>query len=182
MSRSNNSGYLLSKLSNYFKGTSLSNKSNWEFLFLLGILIYAIIAYLDSTNYHDEAKLFPQYVIISLIILIAIRFIVTKFLSDYDFSLGSFAADEELQEKQEQVGDQMSKSSGAIPLLFILIFAISVWVFGFLISSGAFILVFSYYESKDVKLSIISTVCGMIIVYGLFVFLLNIRLWEGLIF
>jgi hypothetical protein len=160
----------------------VKRKIRGELILALFFLAFFITLMLISMTYSPKARRMPLVVILpglTLAVVIVIKETIKKVpaLKRGEVTLG-------------ETGDGMSESPAApaeTKRMFIMFgwmaFLIGmIWIVGFLITIPVYTILFMKSLKESWRLSIIFGVVGFILLYGIFVFGLNMELYPGLIF
>lgn len=157
------------------------------YVFLLVWMAYLLREALTWEAYQDQLIPIAGLTILSILLLVQIiRDLfpeqVTALLpqpsGDEDGrSISAMRASGATLERTKAERDKMMLVMAA----WVIAFPVLLYLFGFVITVPIYILAFEYYLTKDLKKSIAATLVFLAIMYVLFIRILNIILWEGVL-
>lgn len=163
----------------------------WEILFFLLILGYSVLLVYEAWGYGPDARLFPLMVGIPLVGMLVVKIGLLLFADRIDLSendmFGSVTSDlddsEDIAESEEtskfDTLVRYRREYEMVGWTFVLIGLI--WLLGFRLSMLVFIPVFIYRYERAPKRAVGVTIFTWIATDLIFVRLLSVTFWEGVI-
>jgi hypothetical protein len=145
--------------------------------FLLLLLAVLIAGFVVVVGYPPRARFFPM-IVISLCGVIVMGELLKAFIAH----LKSGAAGRESRGKEESPETGKPQQKTIELLAWISGFALSIWLLGFVIGMPLFMLVYVKMKGEGWRWAIILSVTMFLIVYACFSILLNIPVYEGMLF
>ena len=151
--------------------------------FFLLVLGYISLMMWDARTYGPTVRLFPVLIGIPLIALLIVQIVYPMLPDRLQVSASGLVERATDQGKGPEVeltlkrSVRMPREAGMI--LWVLILYIIMYFFGILAGLTLFVFAFIYYYERDIKLALGVMFLNLILSYGLFVQILQIRLFPG---
>jgi hypothetical protein len=155
----------------------------YEQVFFVFVLGYVSLMMWDARTYRPAVALFPV-----LVGVVVIAFLILQLLSPVlpdrltEYTGGLIETDEEELDLGTETdrGDRMTREAAAV--VWVVALLAIVYLFGFLAAPTFFVFAFVYYNERSLRLASFATVLTTVLTYGLFVLILDVRLFEGVIY
>ncbi|MEM1525099.1 MAG: tripartite tricarboxylate transporter TctB family protein [Nitrososphaerales archaeon] len=159
-------------------------KSWLELTFYLVIIIYSLILLTQLPAQRPIARIFPLIMILISVIFssLKIAFILTK--SRYIQIIESIRYVDygKFTEKEEsEIKTEVKPKSEFFAIFSLILYLLSIYIFGFYPSTALFIPTFAYISSKKVKVAICVGIINLFILY-LFSTVFPLMVWGGILF
>ncbi|SEH64146.1 Tripartite tricarboxylate transporter TctB family protein [Halopenitus malekzadehii] len=157
----------------------------WESLFFGALLAYTVALIYQAFQFSGAAGLFPLIVGIPLAVLLTAKTIMTLFFKDRIRGVGGLTSNI-LADKAESAGLSFGGNRVEVyreleSTLWVCVISLLIWLIGFLPGLATFIFGFmTVKEQKPIRAMIVTSIV-MTTIYLLFVELLSIRLWNGIV-
>lgn len=157
----------------------------WQSLFFAGLLCYNLALVYQATQFSGEAGLFPLIIGVPLVGLICLKILFTLVLRDRVEGFGGLTGNI-MAEQAELVGDVLGGDRVNVhreleSVVWVCLLFLIIWLAGFLYGLTVFILGFVLVKERNLLRAAIVTGSSMLSIYLLFVELLSIRLWSGVL-
>lgn len=156
----------------------------WPILFYGILLAYVVRVVYESLGFSDKARLFPLIVGSLLLVMLTLKISLLLLPERYTPQItGIF--DPITTEFEGAATTDVDKSTRyrkefAMILWLVALFPI-IWIFGFLKSLTLFVFLFVYVYERDFVRALFVTALSAVLVYALFVELLNAQLYRGIV-
>jgi hypothetical protein len=160
-----------------------------KLLFYGGLLVYVVSHILLARDWSWENKLFPFLVGIPMVVLILVNMVLIKkpeirerfTATDKPMSKMTEALSSDVDDT-ETVVERASRHKSEIGItLWTISLPIAVYLLGFAYSLPTYVFVFILYYLRDLKKAIIGTVAFTAFSYVVFLVLLNLRMYHGVV-
>lgn len=149
-----------------------------DVLFLIALLAVLVTGFSITLGYPPRARLFPL-----IVIGLCGVFVLAELLRAYNASRKSGSATREDQQDEESLKmNKQHQLQFAATTAWIGGFALTIWLFGFVIGLPLFVLAYVKTYEEGWRWAIILPVIMFLIVYVGFALLLQSPLYEGLLF
>lgn len=157
--------------------------STWlQTTFYLLLLVWAIYLLLQARNWSSQDQLFPTLLGVLIVILIPLQL-----LKMHVRSVREFLESEEESSSVASAGRKTDRSNREqeIHALIVIgwttfLFLIS-YIIGFVYSIPLFVFLFVTYYLRDLKIAAVTSFVFSLCLYLLFVEVLNLRMWQGIL-
>lgn len=165
------------------------SSERWEVVFLGILLAYAAALVFQAMSYSPDARLFPMLIGVPLLGMILVKILITHYPIRSISGTGGLVDRVSKEIEPNQTNEDDSEETASIVHIqreltmtsWIVGVFILIWLLGFLNASAIFMFSFIYiYENSLIRAGGV-TLLALIFIYGLFVELLSLPLWEGII-
>lgn len=157
----------------------------WESMFFVGLLSYTVVLVYHANQFSSGAGLFPLIVGVPLIGMFCLKLLFTLVLRDRLGQFGGLTSDL-MSQQSEGAGNALDDEPAGVhreleSVLWVLLLFGILYLAGFLYGLTVFIFAFVLVKERDLLRAGIVTGSSMLSIYLLFVELLSIQLWSGVI-